>query len=128
MTTRASQSRAILPDLPASRHHRLPEKTVSAMAKADLRKPEIPDWRLDVGRAIERTRLLAGLSLKELAAAIARDERQVARWIAGTERPQFDAIFAVAALRQPLVVALAELAHADGIDIVTSITVRRRLV
>lgn len=126
MTMRASQSRPILPALAPSRHHRLPD-TTATMLKADLRKPELSDWRVDVGHAIERMRLLAGLSLKELAAAIARDERQVARWIAGAERPQFDAIFAVAALRQPLVVALAELAQADGIDIVTSITVRRRV-
>lgn len=99
------------------------------MAKAallDVRKPEISDWRLDVGRAIERMRLLAGLSLKELGAAIARDERQVARWIAGTERPQLDALFAVTRLRQPLVVALAELAQADGIEITTHIELRRR--
>jgi transcriptional regulator with XRE-family HTH domain len=95
------------------------------MVKADLRKSEIAHWKGDVGHAIERMRLLAGFaSLKELAAAIGRDERQVARWIAGTERPQFDALFAVAALRAALVIALAELA--DGVDVVTSITVRRR--
>jgi transcriptional regulator with XRE-family HTH domain len=96
------------------------------MAKADLRKADGPDWRAAIGAALERTRLLAGFaSLKELAAAIGRDERQIARWIAGTERPQFDALFAVAGLRQPLVVALAELAQHDGVDIVTQITVRR---
>lgn len=95
------------------------------MVKADVRKPDVDSWRADVGRAIERMRLLAGLSLKELAAAVVRDERQVSRWIAGTERPQFDALFAVAVLRQPLVVALAELAQHDGVDIVTQITVRK---
>lgn len=121
-------TRPMLPALRPSRHRRLPD-TTPGMLKADLpdvRKPEISDWRIDVGAAIERMRRLAGLSLKELAAAIARDERQVARWIAGAERPQFDALFAVPALRQPLVIALAELAQADGIDVVTQITVRRR--
>src|SRR5687767_13457160 len=103
--------RPILPAPAPSRHLLLPD-TTPGMLKADLRKAEILDWRADVGRAIERMRLLASLSLKELADAIQRDERQVARWIAGTERPQFDALFAVAALRQPLVVALAELAQA----------------
>jgi len=109
------------------RHLLLPD-TTAGMLKADLRIPEGPDWRRDVGRALERTRLLAGFdSLKTFAAAIGRDERQIARWITGAERPQLDALFAVPTLRQPLVVALAELAQADGIDIVTQITVRRRI-
>lgn len=114
----------ILTHLDRARHRRLPD-AAAAPLKAVLRKADVDNWRADVGQVIERMRLLAGLSLKELAAAIVRDERQVARWIVGTERPQFDALFAVAVLRQPLVVALAELAQADGIDIVTQITVRR---
>ena len=116
--------RTILAERTDARHRLLPD-TADRMAKSDLRKAEIPDWRADVGQAIERMRLLARLSLKELAALIVRDERQVARWIAGSERPQLDALFAVAALRQPLVIALAELAQADGVDVVTQITVRR---
>jgi transcriptional regulator with XRE-family HTH domain len=96
------------------------------MAKADLRKAEMVDWRADVGRAIERMRLLCGLSLKELADVVGRDERQIARWITGAERPQLDALFAVETLRQPLVVALAELAQNDGIEIVTEIRLKRR--
>lgn len=117
--------RTILAERAAARHRLLPD-TGGAMVKADLRKADVSDWRADVGRALARMRLLAGLSLKELAAAIVRDERQIARWIAGAERPQLDAIFAVATLRQPLVIALAELAQADGIDVVTQITIRRR--
>ncbi len=112
-------------DQSPSRHLLLPE-TSAGMLKADLRKAEILEWKTGVGRAIERMRLLASLSLKELADAIKRDERQVARWIAGTERPQFDALFAVPRLRQPLVVAIAELAQADGIEITTHIELRRR--
>lgn len=96
------------------------------MAKADRRKAEIeaPDWRPMIGAAIEQAQLACKWSLKELADKVQRDERQVSRWIAGTERPQMDALFAVEALRQPLVVALAALA--DGVEIVTQITVRRR--
>ncbi len=61
-----------------------------------------------------------------LAVLIDRDERQVKRWMVGTERPQFDAIFAVETLRAVLVVALAELAH--DIEVITEIRVRRRRV
>jgi transcriptional regulator with XRE-family HTH domain len=97
------------------------------MAKADLRKPENgSDWKMRIGAAIGRTRMLCELSLKEFADAIGRDERQVARWIAGTERPQFEAIFAIDALRSALVIALAELAH--DIEVITEIRVRRRRV
>src|SRR5690242_5413272 len=91
------------------------------MAKADLRKTE--DWRAAIGRAIERARTLSQLSLKELADLVGRDERQVARWIGGTERPQLDAIFAVPQLRGPLVIALAELS--GSVDVVTTISIRR---
>ncbi len=94
------------------------------MAKAEVRKADM--WRLAVGAAIERTRILSGLSLKEFARDIGRDERQIARWIDGTDRPQFDAIFGVDALRQPLVIALAELAG-HGVELQTVITIRRTL-
>src|SRR5436190_24351515 len=103
----------ILSPSTGARHPVRPE-TRPRMVKADLRKADLPGWREALGAALERMRLLAGFSsLKELSSAIGRDERQVARWIAGTERPQFDALFAVPALRQPLVVALAELAQHD---------------
>lgn len=117
--------RATVPQASAARHRLLPEMSGGPL-KADLRKAETADWRGHVGGAIERMRLLCGLSLKELADRVGRDERQIARWIAGTERPQMDALFAVEALRQPIVVALAELAEGDGIEIVTEIRVRRR--
>lgn len=93
------------------------------MAKADLRKPETPAWKARIGAAIDRTRTLARLTLKEFAGAIDRDERQVARWIAGSERPQLDAIFSVEALRGPLVIALAELS--EDIAVQTTIVVRK---
>jgi ribosome-binding protein aMBF1 (putative translation factor) len=94
------------------------------MAKADLRKAEIQqDWREQVGSAIERARLLSAMSLKQFADAIGRDERQIARWIVGTERPQLDAIFAVRDLRGPLVIALAELSQT--VEVETTIRIRR---
>jgi transcriptional regulator with XRE-family HTH domain len=93
-------------------------------ADRDLRKAENDGWKERVGKAIERTRTLATLTLKEFAAQVGRDERQVARWIDGTERPQIDAIFAVDHLRGPLVIALAELAH--DIEVITEIRIRRK--
>jgi len=92
------------------------------MAKA-LKKVEAP-WREQIGRAISRCCALAGVSQKEAAALLDRDQAQIARWIAGTERPQMDAVFAVPVLRVALVLALAELAG-DGVDVQTVITVRR---
>lgn len=103
--------------------HLLTSEIRPRMAKADLRKPEIDCWKEHIGRALERARTLAQLTLKELADAIGRDERQVARWIAGTERPQLDAIFAVPALRGPLVIALAELS--GTVEVTTTLTVRK---
>ena len=93
------------------------------MVKADLRKAETDRWRCAVGLAVERVVSLCGWSLKEFAAAVGRDERQVARWITGRERPQFDALFAVEQLRQPTIQALAELAG-DGVEIETVVRLR----
>lgn len=93
------------------------------MAKADLRKAEADaESRRIFGRVILRLRQLSGLSLKEFAALVDRDPRQCARWEDGTERPQFDAIFAALTLRQPLVIAIAELA---GVEVETNIRIRR---
>lgn len=93
------------------------------MAKAGLRKPETECWRARIGAAIERVQRRSQWSLKEFAAALQRDERQVARWFNGTEHPQLSAIFAVPELRQLLIIALAELAG-TGVEITTAITIR----
>jgi hypothetical protein len=81
-------------------------RSAPRLPAADLRKAEHPDW-LELGQAVERTRTLCRLSLKEFADALRRDERQVARWIAGTEQAQAAVIFAVERFRRPFVVALA---------------------
>jgi DNA-binding transcriptional regulator YiaG len=111
---------SLSPTVPA--RHLLTSEMRPEMVKADLRKPEI--WRI-VGGAVERTRVLSGLSLKEFAARFGRDERQVARWISGEERPQVDAVFACEALRSWLVIALAELAG-PAVEVETVIRARRR--
>jgi len=89
------------------------------MAKADLRKAE----NNDAGKAIERARQLRGWSLKEFSGAVNRGERQLARWIDGTEHPQLDTLFAAESFRQPLIVALAESAGV-GVDVQTVVTIR----
>jgi len=111
--TAAGARQPVIPEIPETRPR---------MVKADLRKAEPDGWREAIGRAIERAMFLQGWSLKQFAAAVGRDERQVARWITGAERPQLDTLFACEALRQPLVQALGELV---GADVHTTITLRR---
>lgn len=93
------------------------------MAKADLRKTEKAHaWQVN-GHAVQRAWELSRLSLKQFAAAVKRDERQVARWMAGIERPQIETVLAVRGLRPYMVIALAE--DADGVEVVTEIRVKR---
>lgn len=92
--------------------HLLSSDVPQRMLKADLRKPEMA-WPALVGAAIQRAISLLGWSLKEFAAAVDRDERQCSRWISGAERPQFDVLFAVEALRQPLIQAFSEMVGAE---------------
>jgi transcriptional regulator with XRE-family HTH domain len=80
------------------------------MVRADLRKAETDAWRARVGGVIERVRGLRGWTLKEFAAAVDRDERQLRRWTTGEERPQFDAVYAIEELQPLLALAFAELA------------------
>ena len=94
-------------------------------AKADLRKAEVAcPYRVRVGQAVERARLLRGWNNDELADKVGRDERQVARWQTGDERPQFDVLFSVNddLFRNALVIAFAELG--TGVTINTVINVR----
>jgi DNA-binding transcriptional regulator YiaG len=102
--------------------HLLKSEIRPTMAKADLRKAETAMWREAIGKAIERTRTLSGLQLQEFASAVARDERQVARWISGVERPQLDAILAAPGLGKHFIQALAELSG----DVVIETVVRMR--
>lgn len=117
----------ILPALDASSHRNRLDGVRPVMAKAvnKIETRQIVEWKEAVGRAVQRCFLLAGVSQKEAAALLSRDTAQIARWVAGTERPQFDAIFGVDAFRSPLVIALAELAG-EGIEVITEIRVRRR--
>jgi len=92
------------------------------MAKATLRKPESRRFWAETGACLDEARRVVGWTLEQLAQEVARDPRQVRRWIAGEEQTQLAVVFAVEPLRQPFVVALAKLANCE---VVTEIRVRR---
>jgi ribosome-binding protein aMBF1 (putative translation factor) len=110
----------ILTTAARDRRPRLPE-TKPRMAKAVLPKAESAG---DAGRAIQRAQQLRGWSLKEFAGAAQRGERQLARWMDGTEHPQLDTLFAILSFRLPLVQALAEIAGA-GVEVETLVRIRK---
>jgi transcriptional regulator with XRE-family HTH domain len=72
---------------------------------------------------VDGLRLSQGWSLKEFAAVLGRNERQVARWINGKEHAQLSVVFAVPALRRPLVIGLARLAG-TSMELETVIRIR----
>lgn len=106
--------------------HLLKADGVSPMAKADVRKADVDAWRGQIGRAVDRVRQLSGLNLQQFSNAIDRDDRQVKRWIEGKDRPQLDALFAVPMLREHIVVALAELLSGQGVEVETTVRIRRQ--
>lgn len=107
-------------DPSVARHRVLPEKA-GAPLRAPLRKPESDDAMAEIGGCLDEAKRAAGLTLKELAAALHRDERQVQRWIDGKENTNIAAVFAVAALRKPFVVALSKLA---GCEVETTVRIK----
>lgn len=116
---------ASVPQTTAVAHRVFPETPARGL-KAGLKKLENSGstHRVQVGALIDRARNLLGWSKKELAAAVKRDEAQVNRWIAGTERAQWDALIAVEELRGPLTIAQAEIAA--GVEVMWEIRVRRK--
>ena len=116
---------------PSVRHRLLPESAKGSQAKVDLaniRKADVAsetDWRAEIGRCVGAVRERSGLSLKEFAAALHRDERQVSRWIDGAERAHLDALWAVEAFRLILLVVFAERAG-HAVEVLTEIRVSRR--
>jgi hypothetical protein len=116
----------ILAELEALTPRERLENVRPRQAKADLKNLE--PWREQVGGAIQRALSLAGLTQKEGWVLLGHnDGARLNRWIAGSERPQFDALFAVERLRPALVIALSELAGED-VTINTVVTIRRKVV
>ena len=96
------------------------------MAKAAIRKADKPEtavYYADLGSCMADVMRVHGLTLKEFAAEVGKDERQLQRQMEGKERPQLEVVFAIDRFRAPLVIALAKLAA--GVEIVTEIRVRR---
>lgn len=117
-------SRSVLDQtLPVPRDYR--EKS-PAMAKATIKvhpKGE-NETRLMFGRAIVRALRLIDWTAERLAKELERDHRQIGRWITGEERPQIESLWDIKELRQPLVIALAEMAHAE-VETVIRVVVKR---
>lgn len=96
---------------PVESQRELPEKS-GGQAKANLRFAEKRDLQAEIGGCLSRARHWVGWSLKEAAAELGRDERQIARWENGQERTQVDVVMAVEQLAQPFCVQLAKLSGA----------------
>ena len=97
---------------------------VSERDRAEVTAGDTRDFRAEIGRAVGRALRLADLTVKEAAAAMGMaDHAQLSRWMAGTDRPLLDRLFAVPALRSPLVIALAELV--ETVEVETVIRARR---
>lgn len=93
------------------------------MAKASIRKTDIDQLYAALGGAMGEVMRVLGLSLKEFASEVGKDERQLSRQMEGKDRPQIEAVFAVERFRGPMVIALARLS--GDVDVVTEIRVRR---
>ena len=93
------------------------------MAKAGTRKADTDALYASLGAAVREVQHAYGLTLQEFAYELGKNERQVARWLDGSDRPQVEAVFAVDRFRAPLVIALARLSA--GVEVVTEIRVRR---
>lgn len=100
-------------------HRELPETARPGLAKANLRKADMRDYRVEVGAAITRARGIVGWSLKELAGKLDKDPRQIARWEEGHERPHMDALLALDDFRWPLTQCIAALDERN--EVVTTI-------
>jgi hypothetical protein len=99
-----------------------PRKQAKATLK-DVRKAENTVLWTKWGAAIEDVQCLFRLTLKEFAAELQKDERQVQRWIEAKERPQIETVMSVARFEPPLLIALAQ--RTSGVSVDTVIHVRR---
>lgn len=77
------------------------------MAKANVTGDDI-DRMKAVGVAVFTAMTACKWGVKELAAKVGRDEAEVSRWLSGVRRPQFDLLFSIDEMQEPLVLALAD--------------------
>lgn len=110
-----------IPPMHLPRAEKRPE--AAKVAPADVRKTEKDALWAELGKCLVFVCYDAGLSLKEFATRLGKDERQVHRQMEGHERPQIEAVFAVPEYRAPLVIALSRLTN--EIEVFTEIKIRR---
>ncbi len=96
---------------------------VAKAAPAALKNLEKEALWAELGKCLVFVCYDAGLSLKEFAAKVGKDEGQLHRQMEGKERPQIEAVFAVPQFRASLVQAMARLTN--EIEIFTEIKIRR---
>jgi hypothetical protein len=104
--------------------HRVNGEKRQRMAKAVLPKREnVVSHLKGLGDCLDFARRSVGWTVDQLAGELDRDSKQVSRWMRGEERTQVDVVIAVAALREPFVIALARLAD---LAVETTVTIRSR--
>lgn len=94
-----------------SSHPVLPDIGRPVMAKVDVRIPD-KAWNQLIGLAIQRAVAFVGWTNKEAAAKVGVDDAEFGKWLSGGRRPQFDKLFAVDELREPVCAFLSEIAGA----------------
>lgn len=85
------------------------------MAKASVKEVD-GQWLQAIGRAITAAISLVGWTKDEAAGKVDVHPSEFNRWCSGERRAQFDRLFAVEALRWPLVRSLAGLADAEVVE------------
>jgi hypothetical protein len=107
----------------ASAHRVIGEKR-PVMAKAVLPSGEKASKLKEIGECLDFARRYVGWNLDQLADALKRDSKQVARWIRGEERTQVDVVLNVQRLHGPFVIALARLENEGCIEVTTTIRIK----
>lgn len=98
-----------------------------AMGGEGLRKPLAElDHRRAIGRAIERALEYADLTKQQASGLMGYpDQSALSRWISGAETPQLAKLWTLGPrFRHGFVIALADNAADDGVEVRTTITLR----
>lgn len=93
------------------------------MAKTLIRKAEKNLLWVKDGAAMREVQNFSGLTLKEFAAALGKDERQIERQMQGLERPQTEVVRANERFEGPMVIAMAR--RTSGMEVDTVVHIRR---
>jgi hypothetical protein len=108
----------------AAASHRVIGEKRPSMLKVDLPSGEKGQKLKQIGGCLDFARRYIGWTVQQLAAALERDEKQVARWMRGEERTQVDVVLCVPQLHGPFVIALARLDNKGVIEVETTIRIR----